>query len=237
MRRADRAMPNEQMQQLLDRGLAGRLATVSADGYPYCLPLLFVWADNQIFLHGTSVQGHLQSNVRREPRACFEIDEPGDVFDYGRFECDSGLAYGSVILFGRIQVAEDTATKLRAADGEIRQAEFDPAEELLSAARCDHRLCHARRANDRQGAKPARCLRAMAGARPHHDAQRAAVAACRCAFVSANPRGSGWRIEARPQAQNKTSGGISPEVHRNDRYLIVLRYQLRCARSSMLTVS
>ena len=111
LRRADRAMTNAQMQQLLDRGVAGRLATVSADGYPYCLPLLFVWADNQIFLHGTSVQGHLQSNVRREPRACFEIDEPGDVFDYGRFECDSGLAYGSVILFGRIQVAEDTAAK------------------------------------------------------------------------------------------------------------------------------
>lgn len=113
LRRADRAMSQEQMLRMLDRGMAGRLATVSEDGSPYCLPLLFVWADNQLFLHGTSARGHLQSNVRRDPRACFVIDEPDEVFDYGRFECDSGLAYQSVILFGQIRVAEDTAAKQR----------------------------------------------------------------------------------------------------------------------------
>jgi len=113
MRRADRAMTQEQMLQLLERGFAGRLATVSDDGYPYCVPLLFIWADDQVFLHGTSARGHLQSNVRREPRVCFEIDEPGEVFDYGRFECDSGLSFRSVILFGQIQIAEDIATKQR----------------------------------------------------------------------------------------------------------------------------
>ena len=72
------------------RGFAGRLATVSEDGYPYCVPLLYVWADGQVFLHGTSARGHLRRNVEREPRVCFEIDEPDEVFDYGRFECDSG---------------------------------------------------------------------------------------------------------------------------------------------------
>jgi nitroimidazol reductase NimA-like FMN-containing flavoprotein (pyridoxamine 5'-phosphate oxidase superfamily) len=32
---------------------------------------------------------------------------PGEVFAYGRFECDSSLAYQSVIVFGRIRVIED----------------------------------------------------------------------------------------------------------------------------------
>jgi uncharacterized protein len=73
--------------------------------------LAYIWADNRVFPHGTSAPGHLQVNVRREPRACFELDEPDEVFDYGRFECDSGLAYPSVILFGRISIAQDTATK------------------------------------------------------------------------------------------------------------------------------
>jgi nitroimidazol reductase NimA-like FMN-containing flavoprotein (pyridoxamine 5'-phosphate oxidase superfamily) len=49
--------------------------------------------------------------VERAPLVCFEVDEQSGVFDYGRFECDSGLAYQSVILFGRIRIAEDTATK------------------------------------------------------------------------------------------------------------------------------
>jgi nitroimidazol reductase NimA-like FMN-containing flavoprotein (pyridoxamine 5'-phosphate oxidase superfamily) len=113
LRRADRAMTDEQALQALERGFAGRLATVSEDGYPYCVPLLYVWADGQLFLHGANARGHLRTNVEREPRVCFEIDEPGDVFDYGRFECDTGLAFNSVILFGRIRIAEDTPTKQR----------------------------------------------------------------------------------------------------------------------------
>jgi uncharacterized protein len=111
LRRANSAMTSERAMQALDRGFAGRLATVSEDGYPYCVPLLYIWAESQVFVHGTSARGHLRTNVEREPQACFEIDEPGEVFDYGRFECDTGLAFQSVILFGRVRVAEDTATK------------------------------------------------------------------------------------------------------------------------------
>jgi nitroimidazol reductase NimA-like FMN-containing flavoprotein (pyridoxamine 5'-phosphate oxidase superfamily) len=75
------------------------------------VPLLYVWADRQVYLHGTGARGHLRSNIEHEPRACFEIDQAGGVFDYGRFECDSGLAYQSLILFGVVRIAEDTATK------------------------------------------------------------------------------------------------------------------------------
>jgi uncharacterized protein len=113
LRRGDRAMTEEQALRALESGFAGRLASISEDGYPYCVPLLYVWAENQVFLHGTSMRGHLRNNVEREPRVCFEIDEPDAVFDYGRFECDSGLAYRSVILFGRIRIAEDSETKQR----------------------------------------------------------------------------------------------------------------------------
>jgi uncharacterized protein len=111
LRRADRAMTDEQVLRALERGFAGRLATVGEDGYPYCVPLLYIWADDQVFLHGTSARSHLRSNVEREPRACFEIDEPDGVFDYGRFECDSGLAFESVIVFGKIRIAEERAIK------------------------------------------------------------------------------------------------------------------------------
>jgi uncharacterized protein len=111
LRRTDLAMTGEQIRDALAHGFAGRLATVGPDGYPYCLPMLYIWADDQLFLHGTSARGHLRANVEHEARACFELDSPGDVFDYGRFECDSGLAYCSVILFGRIRVAEDVATR------------------------------------------------------------------------------------------------------------------------------
>src|SRR5580704_17561737 len=111
VRRADKVMSEQRSLETLKRGFSGRLATVGEDGYPYCVPLLYLWIDGQVYVHTTSARGHLRANVEREPRVCFEIDEPDEVFDYGRFECDSGLAYRSVILFGKIRIAEDTATK------------------------------------------------------------------------------------------------------------------------------
>ena len=111
LRRTDMAMTDDQMLRALEHGFVGRLATVNEDGSPYCVPLLYIWADDQVFLHGTSARGHLQANLARDPRVCFELDEPDEVFDYGRFECDTGLAYRSVILFGKTRIAEDSATK------------------------------------------------------------------------------------------------------------------------------
>ena len=113
LRRADRAMSERQAYAMLERGFSGQLATIGADGYPYCIPLLYIWMDGEIYVHTGSAKGHLRANVEREPRICFEIDEPDQVFDYGRFECDSGLAYQSVIVFGKIRIAEEKAVKQR----------------------------------------------------------------------------------------------------------------------------
>lgn len=113
VRRADKLMPQERVRETLARGFCGRLATVSADGSPYCVPLLYVWMDGQVYLHNTAAQGHLRNNVEHEKRVCFEVDEPGQVFDYGRFECDSSVAYRSVIAFGTIAIVTDRAAKQR----------------------------------------------------------------------------------------------------------------------------
>ncbi len=113
LRRTDKVMPEDQAHAALAEGFCGHLATVGDDGYPYCVPLLYVWMDGRIFVHNTSARGHLRANIDREARVCFEIDRAGEVYDYGRFECDSSIAYRSVIAFGRIRVADDRATKQR----------------------------------------------------------------------------------------------------------------------------
>lgn len=113
VRRADKQMTDETARELLLRGYAGRLGTVGPDGFPYVLPLLYVVFDDEIWVHNTRARGHLRTNVDFEPRVCFEIDEAGEVFAYGRFECDSSIAYRSVVAFGRIAVVEETAAKQR----------------------------------------------------------------------------------------------------------------------------
>ncbi len=116
VRRADKLMPEERARETLERGFCGRLATVGEDGWPYCVPLLYVCMDGEIWVHNTRAAGHLRGNVDHEARVCFEVDHAGDVFAYGRFECDSTLAYRSVIVFGRIRVVEDLAAKRRFCD-------------------------------------------------------------------------------------------------------------------------
>jgi uncharacterized protein len=39
IRRADRMMSDERALEVLVQGYSGRLATVSEDGFPYCMPL------------------------------------------------------------------------------------------------------------------------------------------------------------------------------------------------------
>jgi nitroimidazol reductase NimA-like FMN-containing flavoprotein (pyridoxamine 5'-phosphate oxidase superfamily) len=113
LRRRDLVMGEAGIVALLQRGFCGRLATVGSDGAPYCTTLLYVWMDGRIHMHGTRAKGHLRANIEHEPRACFVIDEPGEVFDYGRFECDSTVSYASVVAFGRVTVVDDPAIKQR----------------------------------------------------------------------------------------------------------------------------
>jgi hypothetical protein len=131
VRRADKVMPEERVRELLADGYAGRLATVGADGWPYVVPLLYVWMDGEVWVHNTAARGHLRGNIDHEARVCFEIDDPGEIFAYGRFECDSSVAYRSVIAFGQIRVIEDRAEKQRFCEALIakyQRAEWEQPE-------------------------------------------------------------------------------------------------------------
>ena len=166
------------IEALLQRGFCGRLATVGIDGAPYCTTLLYVWMDGRIHMHGTRARGHLRANIEHEARACFAIDEPGEVFDYGRFECDTTVSYASVVAFGRVTVVDDAAIKQRffaalmakyRATGTLRPKDFFPLIDQIALYQL---------AIDRITGKQivlARHRRPVAGARPQQDAERAAA--------------------------------------------------------------
>lgn len=116
VRRDDKLMPIADVEALLHRAHAGRLALVSPSGYPYCVPLLYVYENGQIWLHNGKGDGHLKTSLGHGAKACFEVDEAGEVFDYGRFECDSSVAYQSVIAFGEVSLVTERAAKERFCD-------------------------------------------------------------------------------------------------------------------------
>ena len=111
VRRTDKLMSEARVREIVSSAYSGRLATVSPQGWPYICPLLYVWMNEEIWVHNTSARGHLRSNVEHESRVCFELDEPGEVFPYGRFECDTSIAYRSVVAFGVIRIVDDKEQK------------------------------------------------------------------------------------------------------------------------------
>ncbi len=104
-------MPEATAREMIAGAYCGRLATVGPDGWPYVCPLLYVWMNGEVWVHNTSVRGHLRQNVDHGSKVCFELDEPGEVFPYGRFECDTSVAYRSVIAFGTIRIIAEREQK------------------------------------------------------------------------------------------------------------------------------
>ena len=126
MRRTQRLMPDEAAWEVLEASFCGHLASVDADGQPYVTPLLHVVLDGRLFVHNTAARGHLRANIDANPKVCFEVSEPGDVFAYGRFECDTGLAYRSVVAFGSISLVKDDGLKTRFCEALMRK--YHPAD-------------------------------------------------------------------------------------------------------------
>jgi len=113
LRRADKIMNAQEVREFLASAHCGRIATLGADGYPYVVPNLFVWMDERIYLHTARQRGHFLANVEFCERACFEADQPGETFPYGPVECDTSIAFRSVVVFGRIAVVSDPHIKQR----------------------------------------------------------------------------------------------------------------------------
>jgi nitroimidazol reductase NimA-like FMN-containing flavoprotein (pyridoxamine 5'-phosphate oxidase superfamily) len=113
LRRSDKQMSEADALALLASAYACRVGTVSAHGWPYVVPLLYVYLDGELWVHNPRARGHLRENVERDPRVCFEVDEPGPTFPYGPIECDTNVAYRSVIVYGRARIVDDRAAKQR----------------------------------------------------------------------------------------------------------------------------
>ena len=113
LRRADKQMTEAEVRSFVEAAFCLRIGTIGDDGFPYVLPLLFVVLDDMIVVHTTAAEGHFRRNAVDGAKVCLEWDTPGEVFGYGRTECDTSLSYRSAIAFGTLREQADPAFKQR----------------------------------------------------------------------------------------------------------------------------
>ena len=76
MRRFRQALPEETCHQILKNAYRGFLSVIGDGGYPYSVPINFVFEDGKLYFH-CAREGHKLDAVRACDKACFTVlDEP-----------------------------------------------------------------------------------------------------------------------------------------------------------------
>ena len=109
MRRKRQQLSEKENISILQKSTAGTLALLGDNGYPYAVPISYVYADGKLYFH-SALSGHKIDAIRNSDKASFCVIDKDDVHPekYTTY-------FRSVIAFGRIHIIEDEQEKLATA--------------------------------------------------------------------------------------------------------------------------
>ena len=125
MRRGKQQLSFDECVEILKRGSSGVLAVMGDDGYPYAVPLSYVYHDNALFFHGAT-SGHKLDAIRQNEKFSFCVIDQDEVIPEKLTS-----AYRSVIAFGKAHILEDE-TEIRAAAQMLGQKYSPGMDELIN---------------------------------------------------------------------------------------------------------
>lgn len=108
MRRPKQALPDTEIVEVLKTCQTGVLAVTGENGYPYAVPMSYIYMDGCLIFH-CATEGHKLDAIRRDDRVSFTVIER-DVVVPEKFS----TLYRSVIVFGRAKIVTDEGLKRRA---------------------------------------------------------------------------------------------------------------------------
>ena len=106
MRRKRQQLSEDESIGILQKATAGTLALLGDNGYPYAVPISYVYHEGKLYFH-SALAGHKVDAIRNCDKASFCVIDKDDVQPekYTTF-------FRSVIAFGRIHIIEDDKEKL-----------------------------------------------------------------------------------------------------------------------------
>lgn len=108
MRRKKQLLTEEQTEQIMCNGITGILGVLGDDGYPYTVPVNYVYENKVIYFHCAKA-GHKLDAIRNCEKVSFCVIEKEDVIPekFTSF-------FRSAIAFGKASEITDDDTKLKA---------------------------------------------------------------------------------------------------------------------------
>lgn len=134
MHHKERQLPAEETKMLLGRGKEGILAVNGDEGYPYAVPVNYIYMDNAIYIHSAQ-HGYKIEAAAANPKVCFTVILSSEII-----EADTTTKYESVIAVGNASVLSDEAQKRKIMEEIVRRLApsnisggFQTVEKLLSS--------------------------------------------------------------------------------------------------------
>lgn len=124
MRRKRQLLTRDECVEILEKMTFGTLALSGDDGYPYALPISYVYSDDKVYFH-SALKGHKIDALMQNDKVSFcvvgqDFIVPEEYTTYFR----------SVIIFGRARIVEDEDEKRTALQKLGRKYSPDDAEGL-----------------------------------------------------------------------------------------------------------
>lgn len=105
MRRKRQQLPTEEAVAILKKKTNGTLALYGDDGYPYAVPVSYVYADGKIYFHSAKM-GHKVDAILRNDKVSFCVVERDEIRP-----AQFTTYFRSVIIFGKARILYDDDEK------------------------------------------------------------------------------------------------------------------------------
>lgn len=101
MRRKNQLLSEAECIEILNRNTSGVMSVIGDNGYPYTVPLSYVYLDGKIYFH-CAVSGHKIDAIKNNDKVSFCIVDQDKVVpdEYTTY-------YRSVIIFGRARILQN----------------------------------------------------------------------------------------------------------------------------------
>ena len=122
-------LTNEEGENILKTSPNGTLALYGENGYPYSVPVNFVYSDGKIYFHGAAA-GYKLDCMKKDPHVSFSVIGKDDIAKE-----NFTTLFSSVIAFGTIRVIDTMEEKIPVLEAMVGKysAEFmESGKELIS---------------------------------------------------------------------------------------------------------
>lgn len=115
MRRIKQLLPKEKTIEILKKCSFGILGVIGDDGYPYTVPVSYIYKDDKIYLHCAN-KGHKLDSIKKNDKISFCVVEKDDVIQE-----TFTTHFSSAIVFGRARILNDDSEKLNALENIVEK--------------------------------------------------------------------------------------------------------------------